>query len=243
MCRGLCMDGGVCANMEVGGVGCVPTSLCVCIHLCVLCPGMQELPVFRSLRGRGQASASACAQKAARGAPMCGCPWAPFPCLLAHGGPSLPFAAWAPVVHMGHRHGTRTWHTAHNMGYGRQEQAEGQCQVGEAGAWCLSAPLASSLPARGQRLSASHKSQILPGDKILSPLFWGEKTTAAPGRPHNRVVKRRHLRARGWKPHPGAGMRNQPVSWPLGCCLSPRIQHPPQDQSHIHQDSASPQGQ
>lgn len=108
--------------------------LCVCLYQCVRCPWTQDLwrdPMFGFLHRRwGRASAST---------PTCGCTWAPFLCLLAHGGSSLP----SLPGHMGHNHETMTGR-AWNRGYGKQEQPEGQCQlllpVGQTAAWCLSAP-------------------------------------------------------------------------------------------------------
>lgn len=156
-----------------------------------------------------------------------------------------PFDAPALPGHMGHRHGTmtgRSW----NRGNGRQEQPKGQCQlllpVGQTAAWCLSAQPASSSPARGQRHSASHRNQILPRDKILSPLFCGEKTTSAPGQTTESLsegISGQGLRAtsRSWNEEP-AGVLAPGVLSPPGLGIPPRTrtifistQHSPKDYS------------
>lgn len=40
-------------------------------------------------------------------------------------------------------------------------------------------------------------------------------------------------------PEPFPGMRNRQAPWPLGCCVSPRTQHPPQDHSIPPRTTAS----
>lgn len=136
----------------------------------------------------------------------------------------------------------RSW----NRGNGRQEQPKGQCQLllplGQTAAWCLSAQPASSSPARGQRHSASHRNQILPRDKILSPLFCGEKTTSAPGQTTESLsegISGQGVRAtsRSWNEEP-AGVLAPGVLSPPGLGIPPRTrtifistQHSPKDYS------------
>lgn len=123
VCAGACARmGGGGAGMEGLGVLGACLHLCVCIHLCVECPGMQKLPVFRSLHGRGQAPASTCAQEAAWGGPTCGCPWdPPFPVRWPMGAlpsPLLPGQRWC------------TWSTGMGQGHCKQRVEHGVWQAG-----------------------------------------------------------------------------------------------------------------
>lgn len=177
---------------------------------------------------------------------MCGCSWAPFLCPPAHGDSSLP----SLPGHMGHRHGTMT--VGRETGLWQAGAARGAVPappaVGQTAAWCLSAPPASPSPAWGQRLSASHRNQILPRDKILSPLFCGEKTTSAPGQTTESLSKGisgqgLEATSRSWNEEP-AGVLAPGVLSPPGLSIPSRTRTRSTSPQHFPKDySSSPRTQ
>lgn len=169
----MCVQGGAsvhtrmcvcrCFYMDIGLGACL--HLCVCLHPCVRCPWTQELwrdPVFGFLHRRDGALPQ----------PLLRCLGAHGPLFSAQRSLFPPFTARA--------HGAQAWDNDRQVVVARGA-VPAPPTSGAEGSLVLFRPPASSSLARGQRLSASHRNQILPRDKILSPLFCGEKTTSAPG--------------------------------------------------------------
>lgn len=169
VCAGACARmGGGCRHGGAGGVGRVPASMCVHTSMCGVSRDAETARVQIPPRERTGPCLSLC-PGSSMGWPHVWVPMGPpLPCPLAHGGPSLPFAPWAAVVHMEHRHGTRALQAAcRTWGMAGRSRQRGSARWGRQEPGAFSASPTSSFPARGQRFSASHKSQILSGDKIL----------------------------------------------------------------------------